>query len=237
MGVVLGMVLGGVVGLVWAFRVFLVLGADVRPHPPTHAHACPLLPTPAHPHQVPIWIRGQGAGKQQLRLLLRYSPAEVAGAGAGAGEGAAATGAGATAAPPVSSAQCSRFVRFSLEVCVLPCMDMSAEIVPRPSAAGEAGGYDAGEYLLSLVLTNFRSDGAPHERSLMIHDVCGVSSAWTIEPINVNGVGVGDGNGNGEAALGTPGAPLVKLSWQECIILTFRVRPAVSNILTSFMKS
>ena len=98
-------------------------------------------------------------------------------------------------------------------------MHMSAEIVPRPSTAGESGGYDAGEYLLSLVLTNFRSDGAPHERNLMIHDVCGVSSAWLIEPINVNG---------NESVVGTPGAPIVKLSWQECVILTFRVRPAVS---------
>jgi len=79
--------------------------------------------------------------------------------------------------PAGSSSRAVRYVRLSCEVCVLPSLHMTASIAPWPG--------DPGEYLLSLLLTNFRDNGDGGAADIIVHETCSLSKAWTMEPVAV----------------------------------------------------
>lgn len=105
---------------------------------------------------LPVRLRGVGGGKQTLKFLLQYSPEDSTGQ---------------------ATPHTIRYVRHAWEVCVLPSLHMFATVTQLANAPGE--------YVLSILLTNFCSDNGDTEGcSISIHDVCCLSDTWSIEPLN-----------------------------------------------------
>jgi hypothetical protein len=97
-----------------------------------------------------------------------------------------------------------RYVRHACEVCVLPSLHTEATVTPLQN----------GEYLLSVGLTNFRSDGLP----LAVHEVCALSKLWSVEPM---------AEPPATATYGEKGTLLLRP--QESALLSFRLKPAPSG--------
>jgi len=105
---------------------------------------------------LPVWLRGAGGGKQTLNMLLQYSPEPSSGKDA---------------------PRTVRYVRNAWEVCVLPSIHMFATVAPRAGIAGE--------YVLTVLLTNFCSNGGKsQECDICIRDICCLSDTWSIQPIS-----------------------------------------------------
>mmetsp|Transcript_3605 Transcript_3605/g.4808 ORF Transcript_3605/g.4808 Transcript_3605/m.4808 type:complete len:1429 (+) Transcript_3605:67-4353(+) len=71
-----------------------------------------------------------------------------------------------------------RYIRQSFEVCVLPSLHMFASVSPYSALSPS-------EYILSVVLTNFRTNESNeedyHGTDLVIHETCCLSKAWSCE--------------------------------------------------------
>lgn len=168
---------------------------------------------------LPLWLRGDGGGKQTLRLVVQYLPCNGDGvlakpptktASWGTGHlapsviRAAAAGAGA---PPAFA----RHVRLCAELLVLPSVSVSATV--RPS-------YDrATEHVLSVQLTNYRSDGDVVTRDVRARHICMFSDAWELRPFGTAAEAMDVVKDNSGALCGA----LVR--WQERITLHYRLLP------------
>jgi len=117
--------------------------------------------------ELPVWVRPQGGGKQSLKILVRYRRADAPFRRA---VSTAFLGASSAGADPWE-----RTLRIDLEVCVSPSLALS--IIVNPSYNHKD------EYVLSLEMTNYRSDAAAADRNLYIHKVCGISNCWMLEPL------------------------------------------------------
>ena len=123
--------------------------------------------------RVPVWVRGLGGGKQTLRILVRYER-----------HGALATA--SSSAPAFSSALISaaageeyRYTEVSQDVCVLPSVSMTPSVSPSYACPGEC--------VLSLNVSNYRTDGDAREREVVLHSVIALSRLWKLEPIGGGG--------------------------------------------------
>jgi len=137
--------------------------------------------------RVPVWVRGLGGGKQTLRVLVRYERQQ-------------ATGGGGTAVGTES--QEYRYTEVAQDVCVLPSVSVVPSVSPSYSQPGEC--------ILSLNVSNYRTDGSASDREVELHSVVALSRLWRLEPIG--GILMG---GGGAATMG----------WQERTTLHYRLIP------------
>jgi hypothetical protein len=124
---------------------------------------------PGEAINIPIWLRGVGGGKQSLKVLLQYTPRES------------------------MSRSSVRYVHFEREVscrglctfvsetarilmfclkqiCILPSLQVFASLAPCAQQYSQ--------FILSMVVTNFRADGNENRtEEILLKDVSIVSSS------------------------------------------------------------
>lgn len=134
---------------------------------------------PGESIEIPVEIQTVGAGKQDFYLLFGYDLVDDV---------------------EVAADQANRrWLRKMFEIQVYPSLSMTARVAPSRSQLGE--------YLLSLELTNGRSD-QPDNLEVIMHKLSLVSSSYRLEPIS--GQFMDDG---------------AKIGWQERATAHFRVIP------------
>jgi len=146
--------------------------------------------------ELPVWVRPQGGGKQSLKMLIRYRRADM--------PKMKPASKGSFGAESVID-QWERTLRMEKEVCVLPSLAISTSVHPSYNRKDE--------YVLSLEITNYRSDGQQRDRDLIVHKVCGVSRFWSLEPL---------------AELKSTDASSIdagSVGWQERLTLHYRLIP------------
>ena len=137
--------------------------------------------------RVPVWVRGLGGGKQTLRILVRYERQGTAGT----------TAAGA-------SSQDYRYTEVVRDVCVLPSVSVVPSVSPSYSQPGEC--------VLSLTVSNYRTDGEAQHRQVELHSVVALSRLWQLEFVG------------GPLSHSAEGGPAT-MAWQERTTLHYRLIP------------
>ncbi len=183
------------------------------------ATAVPLVLQPGEGVMLPLWLRGDGGGKQTLRLVVQYLPCNGDGVLAKPPTKTASWGTGHLAPSVVRAASAgagappafARRVRLCAELLVLPSVSVSATV--RPS-------YDrATEHVLSVQLTNYRSDGDVVARDVRARHICMFSDAWELRPFGTAAESM-------DVVKDTSGALCgALLRWQERITLHYRLLP------------
>jgi hypothetical protein len=138
-----------------------------------------------------------------------------------------------------------RHVYTGLELCVLPSLSVAASVLPSYSAVGE--------YVLSLEITNYRTDSSTtasstaatatpgdnsvlftDSRDLLMRSVCGISRYWCMAPLTSSDTTATATAATAAAATATAGVADVNDSsvdeamchWQERLTLHYRLYPA-----------
>lgn len=151
--------------------------------------------------RIPVWVRGLGGGKQRLRILVRYERQRNEGVQMTAEDGKNGGLGGMLG-------ENYRFAEVSKELCVLPSIAVTPSVSPSYSRPGEC--------VLSLNVSNYRTDGRAVDRQVELHSVMALSRLWTLKPLEGFSALPEDSKG---------AAGNLVVDWQERTTLHYRLAP------------